>query len=186
MRRVPRQLRREVLGVTLWLNGNYRPEDERGRARVRKILDLLQKLEGELKPGIPMWKLPAASGIEKELAKLTRRYRTWPRFAPETCPTVSIKVAPMWEKSKHSLEERIALEVLFQLVKQGLLRNLTFCETCKTRWVFRSGEKGKYCSVECRQAPYESSTRRKKLKAKRNREYYDRWIKSLRIKRRTK
>jgi hypothetical protein len=85
----------------------------------------------------------------------------------------------MWNRGG-SLEEMMALELIEDLIKSRLLHGLTFCETCKVNWVFRRGKKGKYCSRECRQAPYEASPKRKALKAIKNKEYYQRWLKRQR------
>jgi hypothetical protein len=157
-----------------WLNEGWRADQREGRARARieRIIDLIQKLQIELRPGTPLWKLPRAEAIEKDLEKLTRRYRTWPRFAAANDESY-IGVAHMWKRG--SLEEMEALEVT---LNAGLLENLTFCEACKRHRVFRSGKKGRYCSTPCRQMRYEASPRRKELKAQRNREYYQRWFQS--------
>jgi hypothetical protein len=172
--------RRHQFGLTqrgkwlvLWLNEGWLHNDRerRARARIEGLIDLLQKLQAALRPGTPLWKLPEVERIETDLNKLTRRYLTWPRFAPSHDGSY-IGIAHMWSRGSH--EETEALDVIEELLKAGLLNGLTFCETCKRRRVFRSGKKGRYCSTPCRQAPYEATAGRKALKAKRNREYYQR------------
>jgi hypothetical protein len=149
-----------------WINGDCpnAQKQQSDRERVEKIVTLLQKLKSHLRPGTPVGKTPEVGKTEAELLPLTRRYQTWPRFGAESDGT-GIGIAHMWEGGFGSLDEAIALSLVQELVKTGLLSNLTFCESCKRHWVFRNGKKGKYCSTNCRQAPYEQRKYRQKRKS---------------------
>jgi hypothetical protein len=184
--RVSREIKSRAGRLTAWLNGRelrFGVRENRARARILRIINLLQELQSALRPGTPLWKLPEVTRIEKDLGKLTRRYVTWPRFAVALDATY-ISTAHMWTRG--SFEETDALSLIEQLLKFGLLDRLTYCETCKSRWVFRLGKKNKFCSLKCRQKPYEETARRKELKAARNKEYYDRLVESLKRKRKGK
>jgi hypothetical protein len=154
-----------------WLSGRLprAAKQSRARARIRRIVELLQELQSALRPGTPVWKLPAIGRIESELQTLTRRYESWPRFGASGDARY-IGVAHMWKRG--SLEETISLQLIEELLKSKMLHGLTFCETCEVNWVFRRGEKGKYCSRECRQAVYEATPQRKEAKRMLSREHY--------------
>jgi hypothetical protein len=176
--RASRDIRVRASWLAAWLNGMlpHAARQKRGRARVQRIIGLLQELQSALRPGMPLWKLPEVTRIETDLQKLTRRYRTWPRFAAASVATY-IGVAHIWG---HGLEEGIAFSLIEDLLKARLLNGLTFCETCKHQWVFRSGEKGKYCSTRCRQARYEATPERKLQKIKNAKRYYKQKLSSWR------
>jgi len=163
--------------LTAWLNGDTpnAAAQESAKNRVVKIITLLQEMNSAMRKGVPLWQTPDVGRIEAELWALTKNYQTAPRFAGES-DGGAIGVAHMW-MGGGQFEEMNMISLIEELVKAGLLVGLTMCKTCKRRWVFRNGKKGMYCSRECRQAPYEKSERRRALKRKGNREYYERWVK---------
>jgi hypothetical protein len=165
--------------LVAWLNGSLPKAANQQRARVRigRIIGLLQELQNALRPGTPIWKLPEVTRIEMDLQKLTRRYRTWPRFAVASDASY-IGIAHMWKRG--SLEETMALSLIEEMVNARLLGGLTFCEACKHRWVFRSGEKSKYCTTKCRQARYEATPERKLQKRENAKRYYRKNLSSWR------
>jgi hypothetical protein len=176
--RLTRELKDQGRWLAHWLNdGRERDGD---KTRVKKILALLQKLQRVLRPGTPIWKIPEVEQVEKALVELTSYYQTWPRFAAESDGR-GIGIAHMWIRG--SLEESQALRNIEALIKARVLERLAFCAACQTRWIFRSKADLKYCSRQCRQAPYEASAKRQKQKKQHNREYYQRWLKRKRRKR---
>jgi hypothetical protein len=173
-----------VSWLAAWLNGDLpnAKAQQRPKARIKRIIGLLQELQDALRPGTPLWRLPEVGRIEKNLETLTCRYRTWPRFGAQLDAS-RIVVAHMWDRG--SFEETISLSLIEELLNAGLLRGLTLCETCRLRWVFRRGGKGKYCSTKCRQARYEATPERKLQKRKNAKRYYktnlSSWKKQRRI-----
>jgi hypothetical protein len=183
--RVSRDARKRGTSLAQWLNGDS-PDAEiqaSDRRKICRVLGLVKDLhralpaivsirtriiprkraEGEIDE-IVGEELKKHWGevrrIELELEKHTRRYRSYPQFLAESDGS-GIGVAHVW-KCGGSLDMLIALETVEKLVRLGLLENLSFCEECKRRWVFRYGEKGRYCSTKCRQAPYERTPARKR------------------------
>jgi hypothetical protein len=159
------QLMTSGVGLANWLNSGKTAE---AVDRVKKVIRLLQQLQAALRPGTPLWKLPEATRLEKELEGVTRRYLTWPRFAVASDAS-SIGIAHMWERG--GLEETNALGIIEGLLRAGELGRLALCEGCRERWLFRYRRR-KHCDDKCRQLPYEAKPQRIAAKRKRSRDRY--------------
>jgi hypothetical protein len=183
-RRLTSELKEQGKMLARWLNDDlpHRPNPA-GRARILEILQLLAQIQAKIRLDLRLWEQkPEVAQMAKKLESITRTYSTWPRFALDHRPGKigNITVVHMWERG--SLEETNALVTIEALIKAGALKRLAFCATCKTRWIFRSKSDLKYCSLQCRQARYEKSAKRKAQKKKHNSEYYQRWLKRKRKK----
>src|SRR5947208_12321722 len=95
-----------------WLNDW--PEHEGDKARIKVLLDRLQKLDSVVRSarGTSTWKVPEIKQLEADLEKLTRHYISWPRYAANL-DCSGLGVAHVWLRGP--LEESQAREVLERL-----------------------------------------------------------------------
>jgi hypothetical protein len=124
-----------------------------------KVLDLLSRIQAALRPDGRLYEQPNVVPLFNSLNKITRIYRTWPRFQLGKSREIVVEHVP-----KSGFEEYGILSIIEELLEAGALDNLTMCESCKKRRVFRVGAHGHFCSEKCRTAVYESQEARKKRK----------------------
>jgi hypothetical protein len=161
-----------------WLN---QPQKDRGRQRVREILEIFKHLQKGWTVERTEDKVHAYYKGEdhtrslERLQKLLREYKYYPMFFPLGSITGSHWYpVPQVKKYSHgwgvNYDDSNAIFDLADLADTELLNRLKECRC--GRWIFAKFSHQRFCSVQCREKEFRSSPEWKEYRRKKARGYY--------------